>query len=178
MTLPEVLHYTHVKKQTGIVLKLDFEKAYDKVDWNFLIECHNMRGFDGKWVVWVKQVLFNDTVSVKLNNEIGPYFQSAKGVRQGHPFSPFLFNLAVDCLTRMVLRAQENGLITRIAADLIPNGIAILQYADDIVLCISHDIEKAINLKLLLYLFEFMSRLKINLLESEVLCEGDDDSIN
>lgn len=134
MTLHEILNYTHVKKQVGIVIKLDFEKAYDKVDWNFLIDCHKMRGFNDKWVSWVKQVLYNGTVSVKLNDVTCPYFQSAKGVRQGDPLSPFLFNLAVDCLTRMVLKAQENGLITGLASDFIPNGIAILQYADDTVL--------------------------------------------
>lgn len=90
-----------------------------------------MRGFDEKWVQWVKQVHFNGTVSVKLNGEAGPYFQSAKAVQQGNPLSPFLFNLAANCSTRMVLRAEENGLITGLADNLISNGIVILQYAYD-----------------------------------------------
>lgn len=50
MFLHAILNYTHVKKQVGIVLKLHFEKAYDKVYWNFLIDCHSMRGFDNKWI--------------------------------------------------------------------------------------------------------------------------------
>jgi hypothetical protein len=67
-------------------------------------------------------VLHNGTMHVKLNNELGPYFQSAKGVRQGDPMSPTLFNLVAECLMKMVLKAQENGLITSFAPGLIDNG--------------------------------------------------------
>jgi hypothetical protein len=62
----------------------------------------------------------------------------------------------------MVLEAQANGLLIGLAPDLIDKGVAIMQYADDTVICISHDLEKALNLKLLLYIFELMSGLKIN----------------
>lgn len=105
LSLHEVLHYTHIKKDVGVIFKIDFEKAYDKVNWEFLLDCHVKRGFNSKWCGWVAQILRNGTVSVKINDEVGPYIQSAKGVRQGDPHSPFLFNLAADCLTKMVLAA-------------------------------------------------------------------------
>lgn len=176
MSLHELIHHTHVKKKVGVVLKLDFEKAYDKVNWDFLIQCHKVRGFSDVWCNWVHDVLHNGTVSVKINDTTGPYFQSAKGVRQGDPFSPTLFNMAGECLTKMVLTAQKNGLFVGLAADLITNGVAILQYADDTVICIEHDLEKAVNLKLLLYMFELMSGLKINFLKSEIfVIEGDNE---
>ena len=54
---------------------------------------------------------YRGTVSVKLNNSIGPYIKSFKGVRQGDPLSPILFNLIADCLTRMIIKAQRNGLL-------------------------------------------------------------------
>ena len=101
-----------------------------------------------------------------------------KGVRQGDPFSPFLFNLAAECLTKMVLAAQKNNLFQGLASDLIDGGVGILQYADDTVLCISHDVEKAKNVKLLLYLFELMSGLKINFDKSEVFTIGGDNNID
>lgn len=122
-----------------------------------------MRGFGPTWCKWIKCILLNRTFSVKLNNFTGAYFQSHKGVRQGDPLSPFLFNMAAECLCKMVLNAPKNKLIVGLATDLIENGVAILQYADDTVkkLCIDHDTDRALNLKLLLYMFEMMYGLKI-----------------
>ena len=177
LSLHEILNYTHVKKRVGVVLKLDFEKAYDKVNWEFLLECHKLRGFSDTWCNWIKQILLNGTVSIKLNNQVGPYFQSAKGVRQGDPHSPFLFNLVVECLTKMIKNAPKNKLIVGLASDLIPGGVAVLQYADDTIICIEDDVDEAVNLKLLLYMFEMMSGLKVNFQKSEILTMGGDESV-
>jgi hypothetical protein len=100
------MHHVHVKKQVGIILKIDFEKTYDKVNWDFLLSCHELRGFCPMWCSWIRQSLHNGTVSVKINNEMGPYFQSTKGVRQGDPMVPFLLNMVGESLTKMVLQAQ------------------------------------------------------------------------
>jgi hypothetical protein len=82
MALHEVLHETKRRNETGIVLKLDFEKAYDKVCWEFLFRTMEMRGFCTTWCAWIKQVVTGGgTVCVKLNNRMGPYFVSHKGVR-------------------------------------------------------------------------------------------------
>lgn len=77
----------------------------------------------------------------------------------------------------MVLEAQNNGLLIGLAPDLIDKGVAIMQYADNTVLCLSHDPDKAINLKLLLYLFELMSGLKINYQKSKIFLIGGDNDI-
>lgn len=156
-------------------MKLDFEKAYDKVDWTFLLDSLKYRGFCDKWCNWIGCVVKGGTISVKLNDQLGPYFVSHKGVRQGDPLSPILFNFAADCLTRMVHNAQSNGLVPGLASNLIPKGVAILQYADDTIMCLENSINQARNLKLLLYIYEVLSGLKINFLKSEiVLINGDD----
>jgi hypothetical protein len=49
----------------------------------------------------------NGTMPVKMNGITGPYFQSYIGIRQGDPLSALLFNIVVDCLTRMVVKAQQ-----------------------------------------------------------------------
>jgi len=49
MCLHEIIHETKRRKEIGVVLKLDFEKAYDKVNWKLLLECFEKRGFDNKW---------------------------------------------------------------------------------------------------------------------------------
>ena len=112
---------------------------------------------------------------MKINNICGPYLVSHKGVRQGDPLSPSLFNLVVDCLARMVRKAQRNNLICGLAGNLIDRGVVMLQYADDTIVCIKDDLDIARNLKLLLYLFDMMSGLKINFSKSEIiLINGDD----
>lgn len=75
-------------------------------------------------------------------------------------------------------KCLENNLIVGLAPDLIPNGVAVLQYADDTIICLEHDLEKAVNLRLLLYTFEMMSGLKANFHKSEILTIGGDDHIN
>jgi len=107
MILHEILHETKRKKQMGVILKLDFEKAYDKVKWKFLFECLVARGFDHKWCHWIEKVVSRGTVSVKLNNLVGPYIKSFKGVRQGDPVAPQLFNFVADGLSRMIHKAQK-----------------------------------------------------------------------
>jgi hypothetical protein len=150
LTLHEILHETKLKNECGIILKLDFEKAYDKVNWSLLFTCLKARGFCDKWCSWIQQVVTGGTVSVKVNNMLGPYIKSHKGVRQGDPLSPILFNFVTDCLTRMIHQTQGNGLIIGLIDHIIPLGVAILQYADDTIICLKHDLAKARNLKLLL----------------------------
>lgn len=80
-TLHEILHETKLKKECGVILKLDFEKAYDKVNWTLLFTCLKARGFCDMWCGWIRQVAAGGTMSVKLNNQVGPYIKSHKGVR-------------------------------------------------------------------------------------------------
>jgi hypothetical protein len=55
--LHETLHELQRKKQKGLILKLDFEKAYDKVNWTFLQQVLRMKGFSGKWCQWIKKIV-------------------------------------------------------------------------------------------------------------------------
>jgi hypothetical protein len=169
LSLHEILHETKRKNKNGVILKLDFEKAYDKISWSFLFESMKQRGFCDTWCNWIQQVVCSGTLSVKINDTVGSYFKSKKGVRQGDPLSPLLFNLAADCLAKLVHLAQENNLIKGLIPDVIPKGVAILQYADDTILCMDDDVETMTNMKILLYIYEKMSGLKINFGKSEII---------
>jgi hypothetical protein len=82
MTLHEIVHDVRVKKKEGVIIKLDFKKAYDKISWDFLFEILKQRGFCDSWCKWIREVTSSGTLSVKVNGVTGRYFKSGKGVRQ------------------------------------------------------------------------------------------------
>jgi hypothetical protein len=86
----------------------------------------------------------------KENDKIGAYFGSHKGVRQGDPFAPFLFNMVANSLAKMISIAQQNDLLVGLTDNIVPKGVAMLQYADDTILLIQDNMEHARNLKILL----------------------------
>jgi hypothetical protein len=171
--LHEIIHEIHKKKMSGVILKLDFEKAYDRVNWEFLQQTLQIKGFSQKWCHWINQFISKGSVGVKVNDDIGVYFQIKKGLRQGDPMSPLLFNLVTDMLAVLISRAKYNGQINGLVPHLIEGGNSILQYADDIILFMERNPEQAANMKLLLCAFKKLSGLKINFYKSELLCYGE-----
>jgi hypothetical protein len=112
------------------------------------------------------------SVGIKINDEIGPYFQTKRGLRQGDPMSPILFNIMADMLALLINRAKADSQIKGVLPHLVDDDLSILQYADDTIIFIDHDPEQAKNLKLLLCAFEQLSGLKINFHKSEIFCYG------
>jgi hypothetical protein len=90
-----------------------------------------MKGFSSKWCSQIEQVVTKGSVGIKVNNEIGHNFQTKKGVRQGDPLSPILFNLIVDMLAILVSRSKELGHVPGVVRHLVDDSLSILQYADD-----------------------------------------------
>jgi hypothetical protein len=169
LALQEVIHEMKIKKLGGILLKLDFEKAYDRVNWDFLSEVLHAKGFDPGVVHRLNQLVRNGKTAISINGEIGPFFRNQRGVRQGDPLSPLLFNFVVEALSTMLARANAAGHISGVVPHLIPGGLTHLQYADDTLILIQYEEQQLINLKFVLLCFEEMSGLKINYLKSEVI---------
>ena len=141
--LHETIHELHRKNQSGVILKIDFEKAYDKVKWNFLLQSLRMKGFSSKWIEWIKSFISGGSVAININDEVGPYFQTKKGVRQGDPLSPILFNIVSDMLTLFINRAKAEDQLSGVVPHLIEGGLSILQYVDDTILFLDHNLEQA-----------------------------------
>ena len=132
-----------------------------------------LKNFSHKWIEWIKSFISNGSVAININDEEGPYFQTKKGLRQGDPLSPVLFNIVADMLTLFIKRAKAEGLLSGVVPHLVDDGLSILQYADDIVLFMDHNLEHAHNIKTILCAFEHLSGLKINFHKSEIFCFGE-----
>ena len=131
-----------------------------------------MKGFSPLWCAWIDQVVTRGSVGIKVNDDIGHFFQTKKGLRQGDPLSPILFNIVVDMLAMLIQRAKDDGQFKGVVPHLVEDGLSILQYADDTILFMDHNLEQAKNMKLLLCVFEQLSGLKINFHKSELFCYG------
>jgi hypothetical protein len=88
LALHEIVHEVKARKQGCILLKLDFEKAYDRVNWSFLLEVLRAKGFDAGVVHRISQLVMGGQNAIAINGEVGPFFRNKRGVRQGDPLSP------------------------------------------------------------------------------------------
>lgn len=97
---------------------------------------------------------------------------NGRGLWQGDPISPLLFNFVADAVSYILGRASSAGHISPVISDLIPSGVSHLQYADDTIVLVENSDLCIANLKFLLLCFEALSGLKINLTKSEALVLG------
>jgi hypothetical protein len=172
LALMKIVHELQVKKLGGILLKLDFEKAYDRVNWDFLGEVLRRKGFNEGFIHRILHLVMGGQTAISINGEVCPYFRNKRGVRQGDPLSPLLFNFIGEALSRILSVASRAGHIYGVVPHLLDGGISHLQYADDTLILIQNSDEDITNLKFLLMCFEDMSGLKINYHKSEVIAMG------
>lgn len=69
ITAHEVIHSVHSSGQKGMVLKIDYEKAYDRVNLDFVYEVLELRGFGVRWINWIKSITQQGSIGVKINGE-------------------------------------------------------------------------------------------------------------
>jgi hypothetical protein len=162
VTAHEIVHDVHHNKEEGLILKLDYEKAYDKVDLAFLEEMLRQRGFSQRWIKKIHLLTHGGSVGIRINDQNSDFFLTGKGLRQGDPMSPILYNLIADVFSKMLTRAANQGLVSGLLTRFRPGGVLSLQYADDTLLFLQNNIDEALNLKWILSMFEQMSGMRIN----------------
>jgi hypothetical protein len=173
LALHEIIDELKVSNLKAVILKLDFEKAYDRVSWCFLRTVLLHKGFDAGVVHRLMQLVSGGQTAISINGEVGPFFRNKRGVHQGDPISPLLFDFMADALSALLDAATRVGHIKGVVPHLIHGGVTHLQYADDTILLLELDDRSIANLKFILIAFEILSGLKINFLKSEVIVMGD-----
>nr|CAD1819928.1 unnamed protein product [Ananas comosus var. bracteatus] len=155
-----LVHHLYATKRRAAILKIDFERAFDHINWGFLVDLLRARGFTPTWINWIQILLQSANTSVILNGVPGKGFTCKRGLRQGDPLSPLLFILCVDVLFRMFHRATSHGLLPDQGIGNV--RIQALQFADDLLIFLDGSPRTAAVTKLILDEFSNCSGLKIN----------------
>ena len=122
----DILNFSNCHKKKGLMLLIDFEKAFDSVAWSFMEKCLKFYNFKNDIICWIKTFYRNIKSTVIVNNDPTMWFPIERGVRQGDPISPYIFLLCGEVLAHMIRQNDEIKGYKILGCE-----TKISQYADD-----------------------------------------------
>jgi hypothetical protein len=133
----EIIHSFNLKswKQKAFMLKVDLAKAFDRIEWHFIVTAMKNLGFTDRFIQLVYTCISSTTMAIIINGEPGPEFNPGRGIRQGCPLSPYLFIIAINELALCLQHNSDTNNIQGITLG--PNfpRIHALLFADDLIIC-------------------------------------------
>nr|XP_016510137.1 PREDICTED: uncharacterized protein LOC107827506 [Nicotiana tabacum] len=172
----ELVDSRRKNRDLSLLCKLDLEKAFDHVNWEFLDFIMMRMGFRARWRGWIKFCISSVRFSVLVNGSPYGFFGSSRGLRQRDPLSLMLFILVMDALSKMMDRAAAKGFLRGFSA---PTGVpsarrvSHLLFAVDTLIFYDADMDQLTYLKQVLQWFQIVSGLKINLDKCEIFPVGE-----
>ncbi|GJX00618.1 putative RNA-directed DNA polymerase [Tanacetum coccineum] len=141
----ELMHNYHLDRGVPrCAFKVDIQKAYDTVDWDFLKQVLLCFGFHVKMVDWIMECVSTTSFSISINGSLHGYFKGRRGLRQGDPLSPYLFTMVMEVLTLIFKRRVQDSLIRlRFIAIVRIWSWLIYAFADDLFLFAHGDVSSA-----------------------------------
>ena len=124
--LYDIMHYLDENDLSGLLLLIDFEKAFDSISWQFLQKTLDLFNFGQSIKTWIKTFYNDIESSVIQSGFLSNFFKLGRGCRQGDPLSPYIFILCTEILIRKI---KENKQMKGI--DICCTEHVISQYADD-----------------------------------------------
>ena len=164
--LIDLIELCKKRKENGILLMIDFEKAFDTLEWNFIFKTLKAMNFGPSLITWIQTFYTNIESCILSNGHASPFFNIGRGVRQGDPLSSYLFVLAVEMLSVAVKENKDiQGIVTK------NNHLKVIQYADDTT-AILKDYNSVQNFIKVTKIFQQLSGLKINKTKTEAIWLG------
>ncbi|KAB1205912.1 hypothetical protein CJ030_MR7G027903 [Morella rubra] len=132
----EIFHSMNDKQGRGgwIAIKVDMEKAYDRVEWSFVLKVLEMFGFNGKWIQWIVQCISTPSFAILINGSPFGNFCSSRGLRQGDPLLSSLFIICSEILSYLLLREKNAGHLKGVKVGWGVPSISHLLFTDDLLL--------------------------------------------
>jgi hypothetical protein len=137
MYVQGVINEQHKRKISSMFIKLDIFKAFDTVNWPYMLSIMTHLGFGQKWRNWISSLWCTSSSSVLVNGAPGRRVLHCRGVRQGDPLSSMLFLLAMEPLHMLFKKAQDVGLLQKLSP--LCDTFRVSLYADDAALFLNPD---------------------------------------
>ncbi|KAL9978010.1 hypothetical protein ACROYT_G015484 [Oculina patagonica] len=166
--IDDIMSYTKVNDLSGLLVAIDFEKAFDSLDWAFLNKALLAFNFGESFIKWVSTFYCNIKSCVTNNGFSSFHFDVKRGVRQGDPLSPYLFIIALEILA-INIRSSKNIKGFKLSDN---EEIKLTIFADDLTTFLK-DKQSFENLLIMLRDFGCCSGLKVNNGKLEALHLGD-----
>jgi hypothetical protein len=130
----EAANLLHNKSYGGnLALKIDISKAFDTLEWSFLLKVFHCFGFNDVFCNWIHVILQSAFLSISVNGKAEGYLNCSRGVRQGDPISPLLLCLAEDVLSRGISNLVNSGVLDQIKGTRHFKVPSHTFYADDLM---------------------------------------------
>lgn len=156
-------------------LKMDMQKAYDKLEWGFILAVLRCFGFSAKWIKWIEQRISTVSYSILLNGSAFEHFTPERGIRQGDPLSPFLFILCLEVVSRLLGQYENLAVIHGVPVCRYATPISHLMFADDLILFFRANYMKAGELSVIMDRYCKWSGQSISLKKSSVAFSSNTD---
>jgi hypothetical protein len=160
--------YTKLMDKKGIIAFLDFEKAFDTIQWSVIYDALTQFNIGPNFIHWVHTIYNESAACVTNNGFASSFFTLERGVRQGCPLSPYLFIAVVELLANKIRKSDNiKGIVIG------STEIKLVQMADDTTVFVS-DPDSLENTLKILALFEQYAGLKLNKTKTEAMWLGKD----
>ncbi|KAK1422577.1 hypothetical protein QVD17_17860 [Tagetes erecta] len=169
LVVNEVISWLKKSKLEGLIFKVDFNKAFDSVNWQFIDSILLQMNFPKRWRSWVMGILKSSKASVLINGSPTKEFYYSRGVRQGDPLSPFIFLVVMEAFNWVMNKASSIGLFRGIQ---LPNNgpkLSHFLFADDVIILGEWSKSNFMNLIRILRCFHLASGLEVNSNKSSLL---------
>ncbi|KAL0290978.1 UNVERIFIED_CONTAM: hypothetical protein Sradi_7037500 [Sesamum radiatum] len=131
--------YNQMRLPNRCTLKVDIQKAYDSVEWDFLLEVLRLFNFPNQFIVLIDQCISTASFSVSINGSIHGFFKGGRGLRQGDPMSPYLFVLVMEIGNALLKYRVKQATDFQYHWKCKDSGLINLCFADDVLLfCKAH----------------------------------------
>ena len=140
----ELIHTMKQKKekQGYMAIKVDLEKAYDRLEWHFIRDMLNMYNFPPKMISLIMSCIFGSSISVLFNGGCLELFLPTQGIRQGDALFPYLFILCMELLGFLIEDICANNLWNPLKASISGLAFSHLFFANDLVLFAKKELPK------------------------------------